>query len=60
MEQADFYGPESHPDVLTRTLLDLFKDDERLAWMSERCLTVAEPYAARNVVDGLETLIGNR
>ncbi len=60
LEQADFYGPESHPDVLIRTLLDLFKDDERLAWMSERCLTVAEPYAARNVVDGLETLIGNR
>ncbi|MDR0339001.1 MAG: undecaprenyldiphospho-muramoylpentapeptide beta-N-acetylglucosaminyltransferase [Desulfovibrio sp.] len=57
VEQADF---KREPAVLTKALLSLVKDRERLAAMAEKSLALAKPYAARDLADGLEDLLEKR
>ena len=54
LEQAEFLRA---PSTLADTLIGLLRDKAQLAHMAERGFTIARPYAARDLVDGLEGLI---
>ena len=54
LEQADFLR---EPQLLANTLTGLLRDRNRLAHMARRSFALARPYAARDLVDGLEALL---
>lgn len=54
LEQEEFLR---EPGVLTAKLLELLRDEPRLRAMAAASLAVARPYAARDLVDGLEALL---
>jgi UDP-N-acetylglucosamine--N-acetylmuramyl-(pentapeptide) pyrophosphoryl-undecaprenol N-acetylglucosamine transferase len=57
LEQRNFYGDGANPAVLADCLLGLIAARDALAAMARRSLELAQPYAAANVVDGLERLL---
>ena len=58
LEQKHFTPPSGDPARLVEQLLGLLRDGERLRGMALRSLTLAKPYAARDLVNGLEELLG--
>ena len=56
LEQDRFYGKGGNPAELMETLTALLNDSQRLRLMAARSLAAAKPYAARDLVDGLEEL----
>ena len=54
LEQAEFLRD---PKKLADTLIGLLQDKEHLGRMAKRSFALARPYAARDLVDGLETLL---
>ena len=57
LEQSEFLHS---PERLASTLTGLLRDPERLRRIAERSLSLARPYAARDLVDGLEALLENK
>jgi UDP-N-acetylglucosamine--N-acetylmuramyl-(pentapeptide) pyrophosphoryl-undecaprenol N-acetylglucosamine transferase len=57
LEQDEF---SHNPARLARELLALLRDRPRLELMSEKSFAAAKPYAARDLVDGLEALLRSR
>ena len=57
LEQKDFTPPSGKSDRLVEALLSLLCDNDRLQAMALKSLTLAKPYAARDLVDSLETLL---
>jgi len=56
LEQAEFLRD---PKKLADTLLRLLRDKEQLARMAQRSFALAKPYAASELVNGLEHLVEN-
>jgi UDP-N-acetylglucosamine--N-acetylmuramyl-(pentapeptide) pyrophosphoryl-undecaprenol N-acetylglucosamine transferase len=54
LEQAEFLRD---PKKLADTLIGLLRDKDHLEHMAERGFSVARPYAARDLVDGLKLLL---
>jgi UDP-N-acetylglucosamine--N-acetylmuramyl-(pentapeptide) pyrophosphoryl-undecaprenol N-acetylglucosamine transferase len=55
LEQAEFLRD---PKKLADTLTGLLRDKEQLERMAQHSFALAKPYAARDLVDGLEKLLG--
>jgi len=53
LEQAEFLHD---PKKLADTLVGLLRDKAQLTQMADRAFAIARPYAARDLVDGLEAL----
>lgn len=58
LEQKQFTPPSGDPARLVEALLGLLRDGDRLRGMALKSLALAKPYAARDLVDGLEALLG--
>ena len=54
---GDSSHKEGNPMVLAQTVLALLQDRTNLRNMAEKSLAAARPYAARDLVDGLEALL---
>lgn len=57
LEQSAFIPPSGKPSRLAGALLALLRDKTRLHGMALKSLALAKPYAAANLVDGLEELL---
>jgi UDP-N-acetylglucosamine--N-acetylmuramyl-(pentapeptide) pyrophosphoryl-undecaprenol N-acetylglucosamine transferase len=56
LEQDKFFGAQGNPTLLTETILEIVRDESTLEQMSRRSLSLAKPYAAREMVDELEQM----
>lgn len=57
LEQSAFAPPSGDPSRLASSLLALLRDTNRLRGMALKSLALAKPYAAGDLVDGLEELL---